>query len=55
MTKSEKMSARRPRQWKGKRKRNIGATNDLSITFPQYHFSTVYGLIFRIFFASFSN
>ena len=34
----------RPRQWKGKRKRDIGATNDLSITFPQYHFTTDYGV-----------
>lgn len=53
MTKNRE-NVRKPLPAAGKEKRDKEITNSLSITFPQYHFTTVYGLFFRIFFASFN-
>ena len=53
MTKNRE-NVRDPPPAAGKEKRYKEITNSLSITFPQYHFTTDYRLIFCTFFASFN-
>ena len=54
MTKNRE-NVREPPPAAGKEKRYKEITNSLSITFPQYHFTTDYGLVIPLFFRFFSN